>query len=275
MGCRGSGESGVWPGRTSHVEGAAQHDARWRQAERGGARVRSAWEACWGTTPLPSAVSWAGRPSPGVSVTQPGARPCIHSTNRGLRRPASSVGRGAGRVTVSHRATAAAYGPQAPVRPSAASARRTAGVPQPAVEAGSMLPVDGPVCRYRPPVVSDVAGPPPRARSSPHCRNAGSVSPWCRPTPSAWAGATPPRRPGSGHGRPACAWPGADCRRWRPGCWSGSSAVATRSAGQAARKIRSRRCGAPTSEARSTHQRASNRRSAREPSTAPSARTAG
>lgn len=45
--------------------------------------------------------------------------------------------------------------------------------------------------------------------------------------------------------------------------------------GQAARKARSRRCGAPTSEARSTSQRASYRRSARAPSTAPSARKGG
>lgn len=41
------------------------------------------------------------------------------------------------------------------------------------------------------------------------------------------------------------------------------------------RKVRSRRCGAPMSEARSTHHRASYRRLARDPSTAPSARKGG
>ncbi|MGV9312076.1 hypothetical protein ACWDR0_07760 [Streptomyces sp. NPDC003691] len=52
------------------------------------------------------------RPSEaGVAVTQPGVRPCIHSTNAGLRRPAPSVGGGAGRVAFSHRVTAAVYGP--------------------------------------------------------------------------------------------------------------------------------------------------------------------
>lgn len=56
-------------------------------------------------------------------------------------------------------------------------------------------------------------------------------------------------------------------------CWWASSAGC--SAGQAARKVRSRRCGAPMSEARSTSHFASYPMSARDPSTAPSARRAG
>ncbi len=65
----------------------------------------------------------------------------------------------------------------------------------------------------------------------------------------------------------------AGCRRSSRCCWSASSAGCP--AGHAARKVRSRRCGAPTSEARSTSHFASYPRSARDPSTAPSARRAG
>lgn len=80
-------------------------------AGKGGASNRKAREACCGTTPLPSAVSCAGRPSPGVAVTQPASRPCIHSTKSARSRPAPSVGAGAGRVRLSHRVMADPYAP--------------------------------------------------------------------------------------------------------------------------------------------------------------------
>lgn len=219
--CRGSGETGVWPGRETGVEGAGQRGTRWRHTVLGGARIRRARAACWGTTPLPRTVSWAGRPSPGVPLTQPGERPCIHSTNCGLRRPAASVGRGAGRVARSQRVIAAAYGPQISARPARPTDPRTAAA---TARVGS--------CSWRPSAALScvwaghprrAAGVlPPRAGSSPHCRGAGWASPWCRRRPSGWAGATRPRPPGSGRGRPACVSPGAGCPRWPPGCWSGS-----------------------------------------------------
>ena len=87
------------------------------QRGNGGASNCTARAACWGMTPLPSAVSCAGRPRPGVAVTQPAGRPCIHSTKSARRRPAASVGGGAGRVSVSHRAMAASYGPHRPSLP--------------------------------------------------------------------------------------------------------------------------------------------------------------
>lgn len=65
----------------------------------------------------------------------------------------------------------------------------------------------------------------------------------------------------------------AASRRSSRCCWSASSAGCP--VGHAARKVRSRWCGAPTSEARSTSHFASYPRSARDPSTAPSARRAG
>ncbi len=64
----------------------------------------------------------------------------------------------------------------------------------------------------------------------------------------------------------------ASCRPSRC-CWPAS--CTERSAGQAARKTRSRRWRAPISEARSTSHLASYRRPARDPSTPPSARRGG
>jgi hypothetical protein len=64
---------------------------------------------------LPSAVSCAARLRPGVAVTQPGGRPCIHSTNSGWSRPRASVGAGAGQVRASQRVMAAVYGPHLPL----------------------------------------------------------------------------------------------------------------------------------------------------------------
>src|SRR5690625_1148305 len=39
--------------------------------------------ACWGTTPLPSILSWFARLIPSMLVTWPGLRPIIHSTKTG------------------------------------------------------------------------------------------------------------------------------------------------------------------------------------------------
>ena len=73
---------------------------------------------CWGTHPLPHALSCPARVRPiAGAVTQPAGQPIIHSVNSGFRRwlpffPSGSVGAGAGRVSDSHWRTAGSYSPQ-------------------------------------------------------------------------------------------------------------------------------------------------------------------
>lgn len=161
------------------------------QPANGGLSNRIACVACWGTTPLPSAVSWAGRPSPGVAVTQPAGRPCIHSTKSARSRPAASVGGGAVRVRVSHRAMAAPYGPHPSLRPSPDSSPPTA---------AGRLPAGASRC----------------------CPPACSMTSCSRPTPSGLAGAIPPRPPDSARDRRTSSSLDAGSRRCCRGCSSGS-----------------------------------------------------
>lgn len=132
-------------------------------------------------------------------MTQPGSRPCIYSTKSARSRPAVSVGAGAGRVSVSHRAMAAAYAPHrwsAPRFPEPIPSR--AAMPLPSGEGADPCPFGFPRCACRGPVVWATVTPLRSAGSCPDCRAAGWASPWSRPTPSVWAGAASPRRPGSG-----------------------------------------------------------------------------
>lgn len=77
---------------------------------------RKASNAWAGTTPLPRALSWCLRVSPGIPVTQPARRPISHSHHWGVsRRPPRgprSVGGGEARpVSSSQRLTAGRYSP--------------------------------------------------------------------------------------------------------------------------------------------------------------------
>ncbi|CUM36739.1 hypothetical protein BN2537_2443 [Streptomyces venezuelae] len=216
---RGCGETAAWSGRESPV-GSRYPAAQRGQRGNSGASNCRARAACWGTTPLPSAVSCAGRPSPGVAVTQPASRPCIHSTKSGRSRPAASVGAGAGRVSVSHRVMADAYGPHcwsAPRIPG--TAPPTAAGPPPAAESAAPCRGDGP-CRRS--AGRGRARLPHWAGSCPRSRAAGWARPCSRPTPSASAGATRPRRPGSDRGPRSSSSTDAGSRRSCRCCLSAS-----------------------------------------------------
>lgn len=167
--------------RPGKPRSGAHPPAQLGQRGKDGASNCRARATCWGTTPLPSAVSCAGRPRPGVAVTQPGARPCIHSTKSARSRPAASVGSGAGWVSLSHRVMAAAYGPHrgsAP-RPPATPPSRAAG-PPPTREDATPSPGGGPgaPASLAQGLGSSDAAALSRAMSLLPRRWCGSVSPW-------------------------------------------------------------------------------------------------
>lgn len=202
-----SADSGIWYGRENEVE--ARHPVRQRGQRAKSGASSSALAASWGLRPLPRGVCWAGRPGPGVAVTQPGSS--LHPLHglrakpvarvRGWRGPGEHLSAGEGGAFWHH--PGASGGDQ--------SGSTTA-------DSGGRQPLPG----HRPGVPASLAlgaavGTPPRtAGPGRRSRAACSATPSFRRSPSASAAASPPRRPGSARGRRSCASPGAGCRSSLP-----------------------------------------------------------